>query len=341
MAGTITHYWNGSILTVTSDSGTSSANLSGPTGCRGPQGRPGVVYDEEGNLIIGDVPSGAEVDELAARVGSLEQKIDEGGINVDLTGYATENYVDVAIAKAQLEGAEVDLSGFVTQDELEDAISEVSSSTNNVSVDGITILQRNDGTIYTALGGGLQEGTVSHIARNLNYVPRNWVSGSPEVSAGALTNIGKPFREGVYHIKVTFSDGYIEERDIDLVESRDGLFAWDGGQPERLSYFVGASRAATFFDDLKSGDVCVMTDGIICTITEISIVREGVNYIDANFIPIDGSTIYVNDAGKLACAVAIGEEGLDLSNYYTKAQIDALLAGLNVGDIPSSEEVFY
>lgn len=41
MAGTITHRWSGTVLTVTSDSGTSSADLKGAkgdTGVRGPQG---------------------------------------------------------------------------------------------------------------------------------------------------------------------------------------------------------------------------------------------------------------------------------------------------------------
>lgn len=40
----IKHEWNGSILTITSDSGTSSCDLLGPKGddgCRGPQGAHG------------------------------------------------------------------------------------------------------------------------------------------------------------------------------------------------------------------------------------------------------------------------------------------------------------
>lgn len=45
MAGTITHEWNGTILTITSDSGTSSCDLKGDTGdmgIRGAQGEPGI-----------------------------------------------------------------------------------------------------------------------------------------------------------------------------------------------------------------------------------------------------------------------------------------------------------
>ncbi len=53
MAGTITHRWDGTTLIVTSDSGTSSANLKGDTGIRGSQGVPGVPWSDEkiNNLI--------------------------------------------------------------------------------------------------------------------------------------------------------------------------------------------------------------------------------------------------------------------------------------------------
>lgn len=71
MAGTITHEWNGTVLTVTSDSGTSSADLQGKQGkqgIRGPQGRAGVILSEDGS--------------------------------VDMTGYATEAYVLDAIDTA-------------------------------------------------------------------------------------------------------------------------------------------------------------------------------------------------------------------------------------------------
>lgn len=45
MAGTITHYWDGTRLVITSDSGTSSCDLKGAQGdmgIRGPQGIPGI-----------------------------------------------------------------------------------------------------------------------------------------------------------------------------------------------------------------------------------------------------------------------------------------------------------
>ena len=43
MAGTIEHYWNGTVLTVISDSGTSSCDLAGEKGDTGPRGPQGPV----------------------------------------------------------------------------------------------------------------------------------------------------------------------------------------------------------------------------------------------------------------------------------------------------------
>ena len=51
----IKHSWNGTVLTITSDSGTSSADLKGAqgeTGIRGPQGYPGVITSVTGELDL-------------------------------------------------------------------------------------------------------------------------------------------------------------------------------------------------------------------------------------------------------------------------------------------------
>ena len=56
MAGTITHQWNGSVLTITSDSGTSSSDLKGAKGDDGPrgaQGAPGSSVAEDSQKLGG------------------------------------------------------------------------------------------------------------------------------------------------------------------------------------------------------------------------------------------------------------------------------------------------
>lgn len=68
MAGKITHSWNGTVLTITSDSGTSSADLKGDMGVRGPQGVAGIV---DGTLYYnrGNPPTAAEVGAAPAGYG--------------------------------------------------------------------------------------------------------------------------------------------------------------------------------------------------------------------------------------------------------------------------------
>lgn len=48
----IYHSWNGTVLTVTSDSGTSSADLKGDMGIRGPQGVAGIMPIDVSNTPI-------------------------------------------------------------------------------------------------------------------------------------------------------------------------------------------------------------------------------------------------------------------------------------------------
>lgn len=150
MAGTITHYWNGTMLVVTSDSGTSSADLSGPTGPRGPQGKPGVVYDTNGDLVIGGVVTQDKFDALEARVDILEANSGGGsGESVDLSNYytigqtnnaitatvteflkdySTTEQMNAAIAQAQLggSGGTVDLSSYATKTYVDEAIANIS-----------------------------------------------------------------------------------------------------------------------------------------------------------------------------------------------------------------------
>ena len=328
MSGTITHEWSGSILTVVSDSGASSADLKGPkgdTGPRGPQGPAGIIYDAAGKVVV-DLGPYATMEYVDAAVDSVEVDMSPYPTKAEVSNtYATKNYVSTEIAKAQLEGAGVDTSGFVTKDDLGD-----------LAVDNKTIIKGTDGTLRTAVGGYLQEGSVFYKATSLYYIPKHWMSSGSTPTEGPLCNIGTAFVEGTYHIIVTFEDGFVEERDIAITdEDGDGTFVWNeyanGGQPQRLSMFSGTS----------TGNIYIQTDSVDCVIVGIEINRGSCVPMDAIFIPVDGSTIYVNDDGKLACAISIGEDGtLDLSNYYTKAEIDALIAS-GGANLPSSEEVSY
>ena len=69
MAGEIKHEWNGTILTITSDSGTSSADLKGAKGDMGVRGAQGIAGG-----------SG-----------------DGGGVSVDLSNYYTKDEINAML----------------------------------------------------------------------------------------------------------------------------------------------------------------------------------------------------------------------------------------------------
>lgn len=131
MSGTITHSWNGTVLTITSDAGTTSADLKGDTGCRGPQGPHGVVYDTEGNIVMDGY--------------ATEEYVNEQLANVDLTGYATEIYVDNALADV-----EVDLTGYATE---EYVLAAVDGYATEAYVDSVVMDLATDEAIANAVSG--------------------------------------------------------------------------------------------------------------------------------------------------------------------------------------------
>ena len=91
MAGTITHEWTGTVLTITSDSGTSSADLQGgkgDTGPRGAQGPAGIIVNPDGSIDTSQYATETYVNEKIAQV--------EAG-SVDLTNYYTKAQVDAKI----------------------------------------------------------------------------------------------------------------------------------------------------------------------------------------------------------------------------------------------------
>lgn len=159
----ITHKWNGSVLTITSDSGTSSMDLLGPKGdkgCRGPQGKAGCIVDADGNIDMTGYATEDYVDEKLADVPDINNYYTKAetdnairNVEVDLTGYATETFVTTKIAAAQLEGADIDMSGYVTKDEL------------NIAVNGAGVGEAGTGTgseVFNDYDNNIASGDYSH-----------------------------------------------------------------------------------------------------------------------------------------------------------------------------------
>lgn len=131
MSGTIEHSWNGTILTIKSDSGTSSADLQGgkgDTGPRGAQGPAGVIVNPDGTIDTSQYATETYVNEKIAQVeaGSvdLSNYYTKTQTTALLDNYATKTYVDGKISdidltdyytKAQVDAKIPDITGLASQ----------------------------------------------------------------------------------------------------------------------------------------------------------------------------------------------------------------------------------
>ena len=359
MAGEVKHQWNGSVLTVISDSGASSADLKGPkgdTGPRGPQGPAGVVYDENGELVIDlsiyyskgeiddmfnayepDLSNCATKAELAEEVGDLEVEVGNtyatktelaaqvqdinnrmNNVSVDLTGYATEEYVDEQIVNVAT-GGTINLDNYYTKSEV-DGI--------KVEADGKTIIHGENG-IQTAIGGYIQTAYVA----NLNGVSIPLAASDSEINnIGVFTGI-KP--NVVYNVRLVINKLYTFNHTIMFTSVSDT--------------FVGPSYKATFsgnsyvysisyhYDSTYDGADGIWLDAAKdCTLTEFYMwtgdetANDVYVPIDGRFIPVDGTTITLNSEGKLESSGGTGAN-VDLSDYYTKDEVDEAIAA-NMGN---------
>lgn len=412
MAGTITHYWNGTQLVVTSDSGTSATDLSGPTGPRGPQGRPGVIYDTNGNLVLDDIPSGAEIEALEDRMTKLENshgvtteyvatkieaeladyytkeqtdaklknvdldgyateeyvqqyvKQNGGGGSVDLTNYATKAYVNNAVANVE---ADVDLTNYTTFDDVSAAIAQAQlggtgdgsgvdlsafatkTYVNNMA-DGDTIEYKN-GHISTTFGGKVigHEGG-EYIAK---FTPDNVAfSGSSPKQYLITSYRTRLTNNNFYKIAFTFSNG--KSVSVDKVFYLDT--SWQDvptndyfTQIAFMHYPMGTMIA------LEVIDPSIWVDGFVESVTIHTSLTNVYEPIDANAMPIDPEqfSIYkgmiqlspeyavtwngVYEEIALQIENAGGGSGtggsVDLSNYYTKEEVDDKIADAGTVDL--------
>lgn len=336
----ITHSWNGTVLTVTSDSGTSSADLKGDTGCRGPQGPAGIVYDENGNIIMEGYATEQYVDDKLAQIevpevdmtnyytkSEVDAKVNNIDIpEVDLTGYATQEYVDEQIVNVATGGA-INLDNYYTKTEMDAQL-----ANTTVEVDGKTILQGSNG-IYTAIGGSYTN--MIFVERGLNAVMAQRGVGVPVVTRD---NIHTYLPNLTYKVKIVYSDGLVETGTITKNNTTSNEYQVQYAFTEEGSARIDSCYVRSWLDERADVfGVFPTSAGVGYTIAEFYLWEGQLGYspIDANFIPVDGTSIIVNDEGKLS---AVGGSG-DSGDYVDRAEFDQFIQEIDDRDYATMEYV--
>lgn len=232
MAGTITHYWNGTVLTVSSDSGTSSADLKGDDGPRGPQGLPGDC-----NLIA-----------AVERAEAAAAQLDAGLIKTTATGEAVSpnDKADGAIIGLNVYGKSTQ-SGTPTPTA---PIDIVSVDNPNVIVCGINLCnmpektQTINGVSMTSAGGIITVSGTATAAVSTNNVISHAIVGLP---AGKY-NISGSNSNVLVNCFVRKADGTREYY-------HDTTFSVDGTQ-QNITVYIGIAAGITANTTVKPMLVC-------------------------------------------------------------------------------------
>lgn len=312
MAGVITHSWKGTVLTVTSDAGTSSADLAGATGCRGPQGRPGVVYDNEGKIIVSDLATLDYVDDELRKYDKKTLIRDEdGNLRTAVGGYVIE-WVEGTVVST--------MTDLIIQEYPEDFTANIMCPTGLAAlVEGERynfFFTFNDGTVVEVKDIIHQSGVrlevaenpyithmkVQSILINLTLSPNYWSDDSLTVTTIEIQNAGHNIYEPI--------SAYALPVDGDTVTIDEHHKLATGPN------VVVESRMAEYVDEQiglaqLGGDAAILD----------------------NYYTKEEAQAYVEDyIGKLLM--------VRFANYYTKSEVDALVEGAG-GSVPSSEGVKY
>ena len=151
-----------------------------------------VLSDENGNTInaTATTESSKQIKDFTLKTGVSGQEdilVQDNGVTkriksselidtVDLTGYATETYVQNKITEASLSGGEIDLSGYATKDELSTKAnkSELHSHSNKTVLDGITSAKVTEWNNKSTFDGNYNsltnKPTIPTVDVNKNYV---------------------------------------------------------------------------------------------------------------------------------------------------------------------------
>ena len=319
MAGEIKHTWNGTVLTITSDSGTSSCDLKGKKGdrgIRGAQGRSGVILYKDGTVDMTGYATESYVEDLFSSVGD--------NVEVDLTNYYTKAEIDATLAELELSGGGSGSGG--------------GGSTNNAE---LTLTNKNDWLATTIAENGdcIVKATWSSLengiptgAGTLSIMVNGIIKHTSTVTQGDFTvNVSPYVKTGTNSVRVSVQDAYGNTRfimytvnvvSLSLKSSFDATLPYEGAIP--FTYVpTGSVKKTVYFilDGKEIGTTTVSTSGRQQTYN-IPAQTHGSHLLEVYFTAeIDGNTVESNHLYYDLICVVSGNETPIISCAFNQTEM--------------------
>ena len=192
----------------------------------------------------------------------------------------------------------------------------------NADCDGLTIVKDENGTLSTTIGGYKEEKPIETIYESsavYSGEDTDEIEGElDDEEAEMIMEANPDFPTTVY---ITINDEERVYEDV-VVELNNRM----------VELFIETDEFDTVEFDIRNNTILfIMMETGTYSIGNLRIEQGGVVYypIDENYLP----TGFIQDM------IDNSTPDVDLSDYYTKTEIDELLANLPAGDIPSGEEV--
>lgn len=351
MAGTITHVWNGTILTITTDSGTSSADLKGAKGdmgIRGPQGAPGntttadltayATKDYVDEALKNVKPETPEVEVDLSDYYTKEETDDKiqtavGAIpSVDLTGYATEQFVQDKITEAQL-GDEVDLTGYATEEYVDGAVTAVEEKVYEVVAqteeDRAAISDLEESLASNYYQKSEVDNKIQNVTNSMSgYATETYVQ--QQIQAIPTTDL-----TGYATKDYIDNKGYATENYVSTKIAEAQLSGGSGSGSVDLSGYASKDYVDDAIDDIGISNYATKSY-VLSQIDKIDVPETDLtNYYTKS--QVDAKIPNLSPYAKTETVRSLLEEerettntnmGTTLQNYYTKSEADVITAGL-------------
>ena len=345
MAGTITHSWDGTILTITSDSGTSSMDLkggTGDTGPRGPQGAAGVTIGSGGSVDLTGYATEEYVNNAIENAALSGVDLTDYAKKTDipsLTGYATETYVNTKISEAQLGGTEVDLSAYALKTDIPTT---VSSFTNDA---GYATTSYVDNAVAGAGGGSGGTGTTTCVGKVgtgtnsviLNDTSNNKASASYSLATGKGTTASGVYSEAhgcntkaIGNYSYAHGDTSQATADYSYADGYNSIASGVCSYAQGESVLASSKNQHVFgiynIEDKSSKYQFIVGNGNSTARSNSFTIDYNGNAWFAGNVTTGSGKAQLATVAYVDSVAGSGSGSVDLSDYYTKTEVDTAIA---------------